>query len=66
MTDLLHWYARIHGPRALRIVDAARAGDLDGGRADAAPAAPPAPERDSVLRSVANGDDTAGEVLAGA
>ena len=63
MTDLLHWYARIHGPRALRVVEAARAGDLDGERADAASAAP---ERDSVLRSVANGDETAGEVLAGA
>lgn len=63
MTDLLHWYARIHGPRALRIVEAARAGALDGERADAASAGP---ERDTVLRSVANGDDTAGEVLAGA
>ncbi|MDR6907750.1 hypothetical protein J2X63_003458 [Agromyces sp. 3263] len=63
MTDLLHWYARIHGPRALRIVEAARAAEFDGGSADAASAAP---ERDSVLRSVANGDDTAGEVLAGA
>ena len=40
MTDLLHWYARIHGPRALRIVEAARAGDLDGERADAASAGP--------------------------
>ena len=63
MTDLLHWYARIHGPRALRIVEAARAAELDDGIADAASAAP---ERDSVLRSVANGDDTTGEVLAGA
>ena len=40
MTDLLHWYARIHGPRALRIVEAARAGELDGERADAASAVP--------------------------
>ena len=40
MTDLLHWYARIHGSRALRIVEAARAGELDGERADAASAVP--------------------------
>ena len=31
MTDLLHWYARAHGPRAYRIVRAA----LDGGEAEA-------------------------------
>ena len=40
MTDLLHWYARIHGPRALRVVEAARAGRLDEEPADAASAVP--------------------------
>ena len=39
MSDLLHWYARIHGPRALRVVEAARAGERDVEREDAAPAA---------------------------
>ena len=61
MTDLLHWYARIHGPRALRIVEAARAGALDGERADAASAGP---ERDTVLRSWRSVTRPTGEVLA--
>lgn len=47
MTDLLHWYARAHGPRAYRIVRAALDGELDattpesevGALDDAAPAA---------------------------
>jgi len=39
MSDLLHWYARIHGPRAFRIMQAARSGELDRERADAASAA---------------------------
>ena len=29
MTDLLHWYARAHGPRAYRVVRAALDGELD-------------------------------------
>lgn len=36
MSDLLHWYARAHGPKAFRIVEAARSGELDDERADAA------------------------------
>jgi len=36
MTDLLHWYARAHGPRAYRVVRAALEGELDASRADAA------------------------------
>lgn len=41
MSDLLHWYARIHGPRAFRIMQSARSGELDleHERADAASAA---------------------------
>lgn len=35
MPDLLHWYARIHGPRAFRIMLSARSGELDRNRANA-------------------------------
>jgi hypothetical protein len=36
MTDLLHWYARAHGPRAFRVARAAIDGELDTARTDAA------------------------------
>ncbi|WP_188743527.1 hypothetical protein [Agromyces bauzanensis] len=35
MSDLLHWYSRIHGPRAFRIAQAARSGELERARSDA-------------------------------
>jgi len=36
MTDLLHWYARAHGPRAYRIVRAALDGEAEATATDAA------------------------------
>ena len=36
MTDLLHWYARAHGPRAYRVVRAALDDEHDTARPDAA------------------------------
>lgn len=39
MSDLLPWWAGVHGPRSFRIVQSARSGELDRERADAASAA---------------------------
>ncbi len=36
MSDLLHWCARAHGPRAFRLMLSARSGELDRDRAIAA------------------------------
>ena len=52
MSDLLHWYARAHGPRSFRIMQAARAGELDRERADAASAAQDATRVPSKSRNV--------------
>jgi hypothetical protein len=48
MSDLLHWYGRIHGPRAYRIVAAVRAGAADarGGVLERASAQRPTSDRD--------------------
>ncbi|AWB94676.1 hypothetical protein DCE93_02570 [Agromyces badenianii] len=35
MSDLLHWYARAHGPRAYRIVRSVRSAERERQRADA-------------------------------
>ncbi|HEU0183388.1 MAG TPA: hypothetical protein VFR16_14445 [Agromyces mariniharenae] len=40
MSDLLHWYARAHGPRAYRVVRAALDGETEAARRDAAAEAP--------------------------